>query len=68
MFSDRQHEESRQHEMTRFLTILQDQENVIFAHEFQDTCCGWTCVFQTIFFFTSAADQSFAWVRPLSIH
>jgi hypothetical protein len=30
-FSDRQHEESRQHAMSRFLMILQDQESVNFA-------------------------------------
>jgi hypothetical protein len=28
--------------MTRFSMILQDQESVSFAHEFQETCRGWT--------------------------
>jgi hypothetical protein len=37
-FSD---EESRQ-AMTRFSMILQDQESVNFAQEFQETCRGWT--------------------------
>jgi hypothetical protein len=40
-FSDRQNEEGRQ-AMTRFSMILQDQESVNFAHEFQETCRGWT--------------------------
>jgi hypothetical protein len=56
MFSDGQHEESRQHAMTRVLMILHDQESVIFAHEFQETCRGWTSVLQAISFFPSAAD------------